>query len=120
MRLVARVQASPGGAARLAMQGESFRQRLAAAGIQLNGLTIREIGGGAPATGAAAAGAAAAAQAAASAYARSASAANLADATASAASAASGAPASAAGKSRRAPHASNAATAPLDDFDWDM
>ena len=29
MRLVARVQASPGGAARLAMQGESFRQRLA-------------------------------------------------------------------------------------------
>ncbi|MDR6375402.1 flagellar hook-length control protein FliK [Paraburkholderia caledonica] len=120
MRLVARVQASPGGAARLAMQGESFRQRLAAAGIQLNGLTIREIGGGAPATGAAAASAAAAAQAAASAYARSASAANRTDAAASAASAASGAPASAAGKSRRAPHASNAATAPLDDFDWDM
>ncbi|CAH2796010.1 MAG: Ribonuclease E (EC [uncultured Paraburkholderia sp.] len=55
MRLVARVQASPGGAVRLAMQGESFRQRLAAAGIQLHGLTIREIGGGAPATGAAAA-----------------------------------------------------------------
>jgi hypothetical protein len=121
MRLVARVQASPGGAARLAMQGESFRQRLAAAGLQLNGLTIREIGGGAPATGAAAAGAAAAAQAAASAYARSASAASRADAAASAASAASGAPASAAaGKSRRAPHASNAAAAPLDDFDWDM
>jgi hypothetical protein len=118
MRLVARVQASPGGAARLAMQGESFRQRLAAAGIQLNGLTIREIGGGAPATGAAAAGASAAAQAAASAYARSASAASRADA---AASAAPGATASAAaGKSRRAPHAANAATAPLDDFDWDM
>ncbi len=38
-RLVARVQASPGGAARLATQGESFRQRLAAAGIELNGLT---------------------------------------------------------------------------------
>jgi len=48
MRLTARVQASPHGAARLATQGESFRERLAAAGIELQGLTIREIGGGAP------------------------------------------------------------------------
>ena len=52
MRLVARVQASPAGAARLAVQGENFRERLAAAGIEMNGLTIREIGGGAPATAA--------------------------------------------------------------------
>jgi hypothetical protein len=63
-RLVARVQASPGGAARLAAQGETFRQRLAQAGIELSGLSIREIGGSLPAGGAAAA-------AAASAYARS-------------------------------------------------
>ncbi|ALE56205.1 flagellar hook-length control protein FliK [Paraburkholderia sp. RL17-368-BIF-A] len=108
MRLVARVQASPGGAARLAMQGEGFRQRLAAAGIQLHGLTIREIGGGAPATGAATASAAAAAQAAASAYARSASA----GAGAAASSAAgNGGANTAAEKGRRAPP---------DDFDWDM
>ncbi|ASL44202.1 hypothetical protein bAD24_I11970 [Burkholderia sp. AD24] len=98
-RLVARVQASPVGAARLAMQGENFRQRLAAAGIELNGLTIREIGGGAPSTGASAPGAAAAAQAAASAYARSASASAAAD--------------KAAGP--RAPK-----SAALDDFDWEM
>ncbi|CAD6523610.1 flagellar hook-length control protein FliK [Paraburkholderia sabiae] len=65
-RLVARVQASPGGAARLAAQGETFRQRLAQAGIELSGLSIREIGGSPPAGGAAAAAAAAA-----SAYARS-------------------------------------------------
>ena len=64
-RLVARVQASPGGAARLAAQGETFRQRLAQAGIELSGLSIREIGGSLPAGGAAAAAAAA------SAYARS-------------------------------------------------
>ncbi|WP_176058906.1 flagellar hook-length control protein FliK [Paraburkholderia sp. BCC1876] len=98
-RLVARVQASPVGAARLAMQGENFRQRLAAAGIELNGLTIREIGGGAPSTGANAPGAAAAAQAAASAYARSASASAAADKAAG----------------RRAPNG-----AALDDFDWEM
>lgn len=97
-RLVARVQASPVGAARLAMQGENFRQRLAAAGIELNGLTIREIGGGAPSTGASAPGAAAAAQAAASAYARSASASAAAD------------------KAGR--RASNSPA--LDDFDWEM
>ncbi|HYS68587.1 MAG TPA: flagellar hook-length control protein FliK [Paraburkholderia sp.] len=113
-RLVARVQASPGGAARLAQQGESFRQRLAAAGIELNGLTIREIGGGAPVMGAADAGAAAAAQAAASAYARSASAGapiGAAEVAGSAAKAATG---------RRAARASRTEAAPLDDFDWDM
>jgi hypothetical protein len=48
MRLVARVQASPGGAARLAEQGDTFRSRLRDAGIELTGLTIREIGGGSP------------------------------------------------------------------------
>ncbi|CAE6686009.1 hypothetical protein R69927_00063 [Paraburkholderia domus] len=104
-RLVARVQASPGGAARLAMQGENFRQRLAAAGIELSGLTIREIGGGLPATAAGAAGAAAAGQAAASAYARSASAASSADK----------APAG-----RRTTRVTGPGVAPLDDFDWDM
>ncbi|MEM5439621.1 flagellar hook-length control protein FliK [Paraburkholderia diazotrophica] len=62
-RLVARVLASPGGAARLSAQGDAFRQRLAQAGIELSGLSIREIGGNALAGGAAAA--------AASAYARS-------------------------------------------------
>ncbi|MFL9904849.1 flagellar hook-length control protein FliK [Paraburkholderia sp. RL17-337-BIB-A] len=101
-RLVARVQASPAGAAQMAMQGESFRQRLAAAGIELNGLTIREIGGGAPAS---AAGAAATAQAAASAYARSAASASAADKV----------PAG-----RRETRAGRAGAAPLDDFDWDM
>jgi hypothetical protein len=114
-RLVARVQASPGGAARLAMQGESFRQRLAAAGIQLNGLTIREIGGGAPATGAHAAGSAAAAQAAASAYARSASATSSADAGSAAGSAANRTTGG-----RRTARTSRTEAAPLDDFDWDM
>ncbi|ACC72098.1 flagellar hook-length control protein FliK [Paraburkholderia phymatum] len=54
-RLVARVQASPGGAARLAAQGETFRQRLAQAGIELSGLSIREIGGSLPPGAAAAA-----------------------------------------------------------------
>ncbi|MFM0255723.1 flagellar hook-length control protein FliK [Paraburkholderia sediminicola] len=113
-RLVARVQASPGGAARLAMQGESFRQRLAAAGIQLNGLTIREIGGGAPATAANAAGAAAA-QAAASAYARSASAGSSAEA--------GGAAGSSVNRTtgvRRTARTSRTEPTPLDDFDWDM
>ncbi|MFM0073188.1 flagellar hook-length control protein FliK [Paraburkholderia sediminicola] len=103
MRLVARVQASPAGAARLAAQGENFRQRLAAAGIELNGLTIREIGGGIPATAAGAA-AAAAGQAAASAYARSASAASADNALAG----------------RRTARAARPGAAPLDDFDWDM
>ncbi|QYD69232.1 flagellar hook-length control protein FliK [Paraburkholderia edwinii] len=45
-QLTARVQASPSGAARLAAQGESFRQRLAAVGIALNALAIREIASG--------------------------------------------------------------------------
>lgn len=108
-RLIARVQASPGGAARLAMQGESFRQRLAAAGIELNGLTIREIGGGAPVTGANAAGAAAAAQAATSAYEKSASAASAA-ATAADRTA----------NVRRTARAARTQPAPSDDFDWDM
>ncbi|MFM0114486.1 flagellar hook-length control protein FliK [Paraburkholderia nemoris] len=105
MRLVARVQASPAGAARLAAQGENFRQRLAAAGIELNGLTIREIGGGIPATAAGAA-AAAAGQAAASAYARSA---------AAAAAATDKVPAG-----RRTARAARPGATQVDDFDWDM
>jgi hypothetical protein len=120
MRLVARVQASPGGAARLAMQGESFRQRLAAAGIELNGLTIREIGGGAPATVAAAAGA----QAAASAYARSASAASASTSSTSSAAAASASAAAngatGATAARRAARGSRAPGGQRDDFDWDI
>ncbi|WP_144157592.1 flagellar hook-length control protein FliK [Paraburkholderia sp. BCC1885] len=70
-RLAARVLASPLGAARLVEQSDGFRQRLAAAGIELSGLSIREVGGAVP-TGAPNAAAAAAAQAAASAYARTA------------------------------------------------
>ncbi|QCP47820.1 flagellar hook-length control protein FliK [Trinickia violacea] len=57
-RLVARVQASPGGAARLSAEGDAFRRRLQAAGIELSGLSIREIGGTSPATGPSAASAA--------------------------------------------------------------
>jgi hypothetical protein len=68
VRLAARVHASPGGAVRLAAQGDAFRRRLEAAGIELAGLSIREIGG-APAAGVAAGAQAAAA------YARSAAAA---------------------------------------------
>ncbi len=64
-QLVVRIQASPGGAARLSSTGASFGRSLQAAGIELAGLTIREVGGGAPQT-------AGAAQAAASAYARTA------------------------------------------------
>jgi len=64
-QLVVRIQASPGGAARLSSTGASFGRSLQAAGIELAGLTIREVGGGAPT-------AAGAAQAAASAYARTA------------------------------------------------
>jgi Flagellar hook-length control protein FliK len=70
-RLSARVLASPLGAARLVEQSEGFRQRLAAAGIELSGLSIREVGGAVP-PGSSSAAAAAAAQAAASAYARTA------------------------------------------------
>jgi hypothetical protein len=100
-RLVARVQASPGGASRLVTQGESFRQRLAAAGIELNGLLIREIGGGVPGGGTSAP-SSAGAQAAASAYARS----------ASAAAASTAAAASASGDATD--------VAPRSDFDWDI
>jgi Flagellar hook-length control protein FliK len=131
MRLVVRVQASSGGAARLATQGESFRQRLAAAGIELNGLTIREIGGGMPAGGPSAAGAQAA-----SAYARSASAATSAAEAASSASAGPAASRTATGTAagtatrtatqRTATQTANAgksgrrtAATSSDDFDWD-
>lgn len=48
-QLVVRVQASPGGAARLSSGGAGFAARLQAAGIELAGLQIREIGGAAPA-----------------------------------------------------------------------
>ncbi|MDG0026802.1 flagellar hook-length control protein FliK [Trinickia sp. Y13] len=48
-QLVVRVQASPGGAARLSSGGAAFGRRLQAAGIELAGLQIREIGGAAPA-----------------------------------------------------------------------
>jgi hypothetical protein len=70
-QLAARVQASAAGAARLAAQGEFFKQRLAAVGIALNVLSIREIAGGSPLDGATAAHAA-------HVYARSAAAANAA------------------------------------------
>ncbi|MEA3120060.1 MAG: hypothetical protein QOI13_3330, partial [Paraburkholderia sp.] len=43
-QLVVRVQASPTGAARLAPGGEAFGRRLRAAGIELAGLSIREVG----------------------------------------------------------------------------
>ncbi|PMS30787.1 flagellar hook-length control protein FliK [Trinickia symbiotica] len=67
--LVVRVQASPAGAARLATGGEAFGRRLRAAGIELTGLTIREVGGADPAA------TADAVQAATAAYARAAAAA---------------------------------------------
>lgn len=63
-QLIVRVQASPAGAARLATSGDAFGHRLRAAGIELAGLSIREIGGAAPD--------AAATQAASTAYARAA------------------------------------------------
>jgi Flagellar hook-length control protein FliK len=65
-QLIVRVQASAAGAARLATGGAAFGRRLEAAGIELAGLTVREIGG--PTAGAASG----AAQAATSAYARAA------------------------------------------------
>jgi hypothetical protein len=106
-RLSARVLASPLGAARLTEQSEGFRQRLAAAGIQLSGLSIREIGGGAPGSAYNAA-AAAAAQAAASAYARSASDTETAIATRRG------------GRAERAPRAPRPVHKADNDFDWDM
>jgi len=99
-QLVVRVQANPGGAARLAAQGETFRQRLAAAGIELSGLSIREIGGGAPAVGTSAAAAAAQAT---TAYARS-------------AAAAAGDEATAASHARHRGAGTKGAT----DYDWDL
>jgi hypothetical protein len=68
-QLVVRVQASPGGAARLTSGGAAFGRRLQAAGIELAGLQIREIGGASPAA------AGGAASTATSAYARTAAAA---------------------------------------------
>lgn len=106
-RLSARVLASPLGAARLTEQSEGFRQRLAAAGIQLSGLSIREVGGGAPGSVFNAA-AAAAAQAAASAYARSAS------------SAETSVAARRGGRAERAPRPQRPAPKADNDFDWDM
>ncbi|WP_118181935.1 flagellar hook-length control protein FliK [Paraburkholderia phosphatilytica] len=97
-QLVARVQASATSASRLIAQGETFRQRLADAGIALQGLTIREIDSGPPP--------AAAAQAA-SAYAR-----------ASAAGAGTASPDS---MRAGAAYATRHTAPPADDFfDWDM
>jgi hypothetical protein len=106
-RLAARVLASPLGAARLTEQSEGFRQRLAAAGIQLSGLSIREIGGGAPGSAFNAA-AAAAAQAAASAYARSAP---VVDASVSARRS---------GRTERMVRSQPPVHKADNDFDWDM
>jgi len=50
--LAVRVQASAEGAARLAANGDALRGRMAAAGIELGGLSIREVGAGAPGGGA--------------------------------------------------------------------
>ena len=108
-RLSARVLASPLGAVRLAEQSEGFRQRLEAAGIQLSGLSIREVGGGAPGSAFnAAAAAAAAAQAAASAYARSAS------------SGETSVTARRGGGAERAPRPQRPVHKADNDFDWDM
>jgi hypothetical protein len=46
-----RVQANAAGAARLAANGEVLRGRMAAAGIELGGLSIREVGGATPGSG---------------------------------------------------------------------
>lgn len=75
-QLVVRVQASPGGAARLTSGGAAFGRRLEAAGIELAGLQIREIGGAVPTAPSPAASSAT------SAYARAAAAAAAADAQA--------------------------------------
>ncbi|MEA3117532.1 MAG: hypothetical protein QOI13_802, partial [Paraburkholderia sp.] len=113
-QLVVRVQANPSGAARLATGGEAFGRRLQAAGIELAGLSIREVGGAQPEP------AAGAAQAATFAYARTAAAAAAAtksaadaDAQAHEASAVGGAAAfGAAGKAATAATATATATAP--------
>ncbi len=106
-QLMVRVQASPKGAARLAAQGDLFRQRLAAAGIDLSALSIREIGGGE--AGGANSGGASAAQAT-NAYARSAAAGEEASAAARAAGTGR---ASGAGTNRRA-------VPPDAGYDWDL
>jgi hypothetical protein len=62
-QLLVRVQASAGGAARLSSSGAAFGRRLQAAGIELAGLQIREIGGTAPAAAGGAASAATSASA---------------------------------------------------------
>jgi hypothetical protein len=49
-QLMVRVQANPAGAARLSQGGAAFGRRLQAAGIELAGLSIREVGGVEPAT----------------------------------------------------------------------
>ncbi|SMG38788.1 flagellar hook-length control protein FliK [Paraburkholderia susongensis] len=130
MRLTARVQASPHGAARLAMQGDSFRERLAAAGIELQSLTIREIGGGAPGTVASAAGATGAQVA--SVYARSATAAKASAASSGAVMVADPVNVAARSVADSAAHpvahpvvhgpatARNTPAAARDDFDWDL
>ncbi|NRO95507.1 flagellar hook-length control protein FliK [Paraburkholderia sp. NMBU_R16] len=114
-QLIVRVQASAAGAARLATGGAAFGRRLEAAGIELAGLTVREIGG--PTAGAASG----AGQAATSAYARAAATAAEAQVheTTSASDRWEGAPAETATQSTaaRAPHS------PLDrlfddPFDW--
>jgi hypothetical protein len=103
-QLVVRVQASPTGAARLATGGEAFGRRLQAAGIELAGLSIREVGGAHAET------AASAAQAATFAYARTAAAA-AADAQAHETSAAAGAATSGAATASAAGSAAGSAAA---------
>lgn len=111
-QLVVRVQASAAGAARLSTGGEAFGRRLQSAGIELAGLSIREVGGAEPAA------ASGAAQAATSAYARTAAADEVArEVSATEGTATSDAAASASGATGRA------APSPLDHlfddpFDW--
>ncbi|MDE1181208.1 flagellar hook-length control protein FliK [Paraburkholderia sp.] len=134
-RLMARVLASPGGAARLAGQSDTFRQRLAAAGIELSALSIREFGGREAMTP----GGAAAAHAAASAYAaRSADADAAAMGAAAASTHAHSAGNGSAGSGHANPNHTNTAHGPAgsksrgpgrvdrsntpltDDYDWDI
>jgi hypothetical protein len=93
-QLTARLRANEAGAARLTSHGEALRERLAAAGLQLSGLSIRAIEDAPPESFDAAA-----AQAAASAYARSA----VADEVLPA---------------EPRPPAPTPARAPLDDWEW--
>ena len=84
--LAVRVQASNEGATRLAAHGEALRGRMAAAGIELAGLSIREVGGAAPGSGGAQAARAA------NAYARAAAAGGATAAPASAPAPSAGSP----------------------------